>query len=409
MRRKNWLGTMAAVFLGASMLVGCEAEKQDTTTKDMEVTAKVEATAKAEDTTIFAEMEECELLNGSCHFLDDNVVLVAAEGEHTFFEWTVGKSTMLESHRVDKNMKLDGEKVHINFDYVVLEDKLYVANNACDTEDGDVQVEPGEDDTNQVYFSVEKSDGSTSYTMNIDTNKVEKSNRGIASEKAIAKKGDITSYMTSSDGKYELLTVEKDENTVEYLVDLKKDAYINLNKELGAGLNNVRFVDEHTLVYMELDSEPESLSESQTGTYKALDPETQVVTTLFESLTANAIKDSYGDGILYYGDNKVQVLSIANQKMAETTMASSDCIEVITNKDNKKCVVVAYEDGASEDEQITITDMVYVDWGNGTAKTVSNVDSDITYGIELDARWTADNTVTFATDEELVSYTFAEK
>ena len=95
--------------------------------------------------------------------------------------------------------------------------------------------------------------------------------------------------------------------------------------------------------------------------------------------------------------------------MTETTMDASDCIEVITNKDNTKCVVVAYEDGASEDEQITITDMVYVDWGNGTAKTVSNVASDITYGIELDARWTADNTVTFATDEELVSYTFAEK
>lgn len=403
MRRKNWLGAMAAAFLGVSMLVGCEAEKQDTTTKDVEVTEKVEAIAKVEDTTIFAEMEECELLNGSCHFLDDNVVLVAAEGEHTFFEWTVGKSTMLESHRVDKSMKLDGEKVHINFDYVVLEDKLYVANNDCDTEDGDVQVEPGEDDTNQVYFTVEKPDGSTGYTMNIETRKVEKSNRGIASEKAIAKKGDIVSYMISSDRKYELLNVEKNEKTVEYLVDLQKDAYINLNKELGTGLNNVRFVDEHTLVYMELDSEP------QTGTYKALDPETQVVTTLFEGLTADAIKDSYGDGILYYGDNKVQVLSIANQKMAETTMDSSDCIEVITNKDNTKCVVVAYEDGASEDEQITITDMVYVDWVNGIVKTVSNVDSNINYGIELDARWTADNTVTFATDEELVSYTFAEK
>lgn len=284
-----------------------------------------------------------------------------------------------------------------------------MANNDCDIEDGDVQVEPDENDTNLVCFTVEKPDGSTGYTMNIDTSKVEKSNRGSTSEKAIAKKGDIVSYMISSDGKYELLTVEKNEKTVEYLVDLKKDAYINLNKELGAGLNNVRFVDEHTLVYMELDSEPESLSESQTGTYKALDPETQVVTTLFESLTADAIKDSYGDGILYYGDNKVQVLSIANQKMTETTMDASDCIEVITNKDNTKCVVVAYEDGASEDEQITITDMVYVDWGNGTAKTVSNVDSDITYGIELDARWTADNTVTFATDEELVSYTFAEK
>ena len=53
--------------------------------------------------------------------------------------------------------------------------------------------------------------------------------------------------------------------------------------------------------------------------------------------------------------------------------------------------------------------MLYVDWVNGTVKMVSNVDSNITYGTEIDARWTADNTVTFATDEELVSYTIAEK
>ena len=391
MRKRKIIPFLCAALMGISGIVGCGSVSEEGSAKETNLQTEQPESTK-DIYSVQAKVTTVENTK-NLRFLSTSLLCKCVDygaSKYKFYVWNDGKVTECEGNYVSENIIINHTKYSVSFSYCKVDSKIYIANTACACEEADIYVYPLGNRTDKVWMEAYILGECTYYYLDLNSMEVEKSvdfsDLGVS----------VSDFQISEDGKYALaITEEESYRTIFF--DLEKNTHYDLAEQLKQEVRGARFYGNHSVGFFEEKT-------SGTCTYKTWNMEENVVNVVAEDVD-NETVESLVSGYLFYSDSqKVSVVQYATGEQVAFSLEMSEYMDACVNETGNKILLLSYGDGNNDTEDIFIEKASILDLDEGTVTEISNLDTEVSYGIEINCKWTNDNTVTLATEKGLVSY-----